>query len=162
MTDNEIIKNLKCCIGDDEGKNCYLCSLYEAVHCQEFLLIETLNLIERKQFKISSLEGCIEGYKSSISHLINIVDSNYHTGRNETAKEFAEMLKDIYRKDKKYSLMNAPILVDRLFSDIDIIRKEIVKEDDAFVQGTELALDYALPVPEEDFKKYKEIVGESE
>lgn len=37
--------------------------------------------------------------------------------------------------------------------------QETVGDTDAFIEGTELALDYGLPVPEEDLEKYKELVG---
>lgn len=45
--------------------------------------------------------------------------------------------------------------------DNEIIKAEENVGEDAFVEGTELALDYGLPVPEEDFEKYKKIVDKS-
>ena len=35
--------------------------------------------------------------------------------------------------------------------------KEFTQEELAFIEGTEFALDYGLPIPDEDFEKYIEL-----
>ena len=38
--------------------------------------------------------------------------------------------------------------------------KEHTQEEQAFIEGTEFALDWNLPIPDEDYKKYIELVEE--
>lgn len=37
--------------------------------------------------------------------------------------------------------------------------KEYTEEELAFIEGTEFALDYGLPMPKEDFEKYIELTN---
>ena len=57
---------------------------------------------------------------------------------------------EIEKKDKAF---NELIELTRLW------KEKYNKSTKAFIEGTELALDYGLPIPEEDLKKYKELVG---
>lgn len=36
--------------------------------------------------------------------------------------------------------------------------KEYTQEELAFIQGTELAIDWNLPIPEEDYEKYYKLI----
>lgn len=49
--------------------------------------------------------------------------------KTEAIKEFAERLKNIYIKDKRYDRPNAHTLIDWLFANIDNLVKEMVGEE---------------------------------
>lgn len=36
--------------------------------------------------------------------------------------------------------------------------KKYTEEELAFIEGTEFAMDYGLPIPDEDFEKYIELI----
>lgn len=40
--------------------------------------------------------------------------------------------------------------------------KEFTREERAFIEGTELAIDWGLPISDEDFKKYNELIKDDD
>ena len=40
--------------------------------------------------------------------------------------------------------------------------KNYVQEEQAFIDGLELAMDWNLPIPEEDYEKYCELINKRE
>ena len=46
MINKEIKEVLECCIGDEEGKNCFDCPLYEIDDCQKVMCQDSLDLIK--------------------------------------------------------------------------------------------------------------------
>lgn len=41
----------------------------------------------------------------------------------------------------------------------DKVMKKYTQEELAFIEGTEFALDYGLPIPDKDFEKYIELTN---
>lgn len=39
--------------------------------------------------------------------------------------------------------------------------KKYTKEEQTFIDGTELALDWGLPIPDEDYEKYIELIKDN-
>ena len=70
MENNEIIKALECCVGDNDGKNCFDCPLWEIDGCQERLLLDALGLINRLQADIERLQGWQDLLKAEKHSLI--------------------------------------------------------------------------------------------
>ena len=96
LTDSEIKKALECCVGDNDGKNCFDCPLWEIDDCQEQLLLDALGLINRLQVKNERL-------KANNKTLENVVKNTFikKAGfdidplveiKAEAYKEFAERL----------------------------------------------------------------------
>lgn len=57
LTDAEVKKALECCVGDNDGKNCFDCPLWEIDDCQEQLLLDALDLINRLQAENERLKS---------------------------------------------------------------------------------------------------------
>ena len=85
MTDNEIKKALECCVGDNDGKNCFDCPLWEIDDCQEQLLLGALNIINRLQVKNERLTTA---HPKTIESIKKMRDK----AKAEAYKEFAERL----------------------------------------------------------------------
>lgn len=83
MTDNEIIKALKCCQGNVDCANC---PYYENNHhqCGDNLNKDVLDLINRQQAEIDELNNTIDALENFIPKV-----------KAEAIKEFAERLKDL-------------------------------------------------------------------
>lgn len=83
MTDNEIIKALKCLCGDEiPCKDCAYKS--DAFSCRRMTAIDTLDLINRQQAEIERLQK----YNTEVAY------KHYNDGINDGIKEFANRLKD--------------------------------------------------------------------
>ena len=96
MTDNEIIKALKCLIPDDNDKGTWLpFSDRDCVDCEIIILKNALDLINRQQAEIEMLQLEVE----AVNDLINPFpfksnfDKAIETAKSEAIKEFAERLK---------------------------------------------------------------------
>ena len=109
MTDNEIIKALKCCVkaqtlGDCRKLRCPASTLYG---CQFYLrtdndyenamyteiMKDALDLINHQKAEVERLKENNEALNSAVSSALDIVNSNYQNGRADAIKEFVERLK---------------------------------------------------------------------
>lgn len=113
MTD-KIIKALECC-RDDNG--CADCPYYDEKYeheqsCVDRLHKDAIDHIKRQQAEIEALINGQETLQKMCA---------------EAYKRFAERLKDIYRKDKRYDRPNAHTLIDKLFCNIDDLVKEMTE-----------------------------------
>ena len=113
MTDNEIVKALECCVGDNDGKNCFDCPLWEIDDCQEQLLLGALNIINRLQVKNQRLTTA---HPKTIESIKKMRDK----AKAEAYKEFAERLKERAKANE----WNGTICG----LDIDNLLKEIIGE----------------------------------
>lgn len=144
MTDNEIIKALEHCSID----NCTRCPYEKCdvdIDCKNMLMCDALDLIKRQQAEIERLND----EKENLRCVIDDLCKNTEYAKFEAVKEFVKRAKK--QNTTKLTWFD---------EDFDDIAKEMVCED-AFIEGTELALDYGLPVPEEDLEKYNKIVDKS-
>lgn len=115
MTDNEIKKALECCVGDNDGKNCFDCPLWEIDDCQEQLLLGALNIINRLQVKNQRLTTA---HPKTIESIKKMRDK----AKAEAYKEFAEKLK---KKYKPYVILGSGVAE----IEIDNLVKEMVGEN---------------------------------
>ena len=125
MTDAEIVKALECCKSFDDLRACYKCPALENGDCSDgkvyisnFILDNTLDLINRQKAEIEKLER-------AVSHLEDYANSVADKVKAEAIKEFAEKLKCRSHRFKT---------IDRIFVDcipldyIDKLVKEVVGE----------------------------------
>jgi hypothetical protein len=77
-----------------------------------------LDLINRQQAEIERLQKVNDSFTD--------IGKMYSEIKAEAIKEFAERLKNIYIKDKRYDRPNAHTLIDWLFANIDNLVKEMV------------------------------------
>lgn len=129
MTDNEIIKALKCCNGwDSRCLNCPL--ICEGVNCKEKLNSYTLDLINRQKAEIERLKRDIAIHE----HVHEESNAAYQVlvkqAKSEAIKEFAERLKDEMRleDDCQYDCMNCLYECKGYVLIIDNIVKEMTEE----------------------------------
>ncbi len=87
LTDSEIIKALECCVGDKDGKNCFDCPLWEIDGCQEQLLLDALDIINRQK---AENERLTTAHPKTIESIKKMRDK----AKAEAYKEFAERLKE--------------------------------------------------------------------
>lgn len=86
-TDSEIKKALECCVGDNDGKNCFDCPLWEIDDCQEQLLLDTLDIINRLQAEIERL-------KADVRFSVYLGYETTNQIKAEAIKEFAKKVND--------------------------------------------------------------------
>ena len=118
MTDKEIIKALGVCIS---ALDCTECPYTNVLKCS--IERDCIDLINRQQAEIERLEADIEWQDSSISSLLDIVNSNYQNGRADAAREFAERVKDII--DEPLQIEGR--IIDRMLDKIDSLVKEMTE-----------------------------------
>lgn len=164
MTDNEIIKALE---------NIITYAKYIESNCVKIpvdLLQLTIDLIERQHTEKFKLQLKIPKLEQENDELQREIKNVYEEGlrlndiffgfvekrKSEAVKEFAERLKE----DAEYICDDTYIEKD-LKEYVDNYVKLKYDNNDAFIEGTELAIDYGLTVPEEDLKKYEKIVDKS-
>ena len=102
MTDNEIIKALKCCKKAKINQDCVVlkCPCSTQYCCNiglENLRNEALNLINRQKAEINNLKAEIAEHKAMLEAFDNeLVSFNkaIKTAKSEAYKEFAEKLKE--------------------------------------------------------------------
>lgn len=99
MTDNEIIKGLECCI-DYVTKDSFHycdneCPLHNDYDCDKTLLKITLDLINRQNAKINTLEKQVRVYGTQIGRERQYV-------KVEAIRVFAEMIVSDYPEMKHY------------------------------------------------------------
>lgn len=92
FTDEEVIKALECCVGDDFDY-CKECPSLRNKPCQEPMLIGALDLINRQKAEIERLEE--ENRRMKKYYFTH----DYHECHNEAIKEFAERLKYYFNVD---------------------------------------------------------------
>lgn len=142
MTDNEIIKALKCCIDVCDGKSCHLCSLYDDAHCQDVLLIKSIDLIKRQQAEIEELgyklgallcyvtNGKLSKSTYPLATMKTAVDDaitdDCNDAKSEAVKEFVERLKKKARVPKELLGVSENKKIHE--KDIDEVLKEMVGE----------------------------------
>ena len=98
MTDNEIIKALKCCIG---GSNCGECPLLGSLYCMTEVNRNALDLINRQQAEIKRLKKEQQQFAD--------IGKMYSEVRAEAIKEFAERLKKQIPKKPDTKITNRGI-----------------------------------------------------
>lgn len=111
MTDNEIIKALKCCA--QPIPICKECPCYDSnvpYPCADQLKWATLNLIDNQRAEIERLNSLVDDYvwdfcliagceEASNDCWKTCSDSRYNKIKNEVIREFAEKLKELYTDD---------------------------------------------------------------
>lgn len=121
MTDEQIIKALECCYDLDSSAICHQCPLYQTEECRDgYIGLQAYHLINRLQAEIERLQKVNDSFTD--------IGKLYSEIKSEAIKEFAERLKNIYIKDKRYDRPNAHTLIDWLFANIDNLVKEMVGE----------------------------------
>lgn len=116
MTDSEIKKALECCVGDNYGKNCFDCPLWEIDGCQERLLLDALGIINRLQVNNERLTTAHPKTIESIKKMRDKAKAEAYKECIEKAKEIIPTIDDTYIE----------IMVEEHFDDI---LKELVGED---------------------------------
>ena len=91
MTDNEIIKVLECCEGDDGISYCNKCSLYEYDNCVHYISQKAREVINRQKAEIERLEIALSNEEAQS----RVMGRLYKQAKSEAIKEFAERLKAI-------------------------------------------------------------------
>ena len=101
MTDNEIIKALKCCwhekecIGDE-------CPLFKPINdCAPLIAMEALDLINRQKAEMERLEAMVDAAEDYLNPLPfrNKFNEYVENAKAEAVKEFAEAVKmQFYRE----------------------------------------------------------------
>ena len=90
MTDNDIIKALETCLSYEYISDCEKCQ-YFAVGCQDKLIEQALDLINRQKEEIERLKDYPYTTQIEVSKKL---ESQI---KSEAITEFAERLKDIYK-----------------------------------------------------------------
>ena len=141
LTDNEIIKALKCCGRKHNEKNdtyCKECQFKSYLPCVAFLCDRTIDLINRQKAEIERLQAMVERerekYERTMTALKAVLDER--ADHSEAIKEFAERLKEKYKKDFNSSWRS-------VYNPIDNLVKEMTASDmgrydpytDSFVKG---------------------------
>ena len=158
MIDNEIIKALECCKGGLCCGCPRLSNDRLTGACMRELITDVLDLINRQQAEIEDLNHSIDTlgrvkeqlkenlseteakYQKEITRLdallvcknkvIRNLEKSFENAYDGAIKEFADRLKNIYIKDKRYDRPDAHTLIDCLFNNIDNIVKEIVGDNE--------------------------------
>ena len=106
MTDNEIIKALECCTNCicNHAKTDTECPLVKMSFCKNYLMKESLALINRQKAEIERLHNEVKEKTETITFLKNQatgwsidfcnLKSKLETAKSEAIKEFAEKLKE--------------------------------------------------------------------
>jgi hypothetical protein len=112
MTDNEIIKALECCAGDD---GCDVCPMYKpSSECITELQGKVLDLINRLQANNSSMQSTLAKMSMGVEQ-----------AKAEAIKEFWSRLQGIaYRSEVEWSHGEHPMLIE--LDDAEEIYEEMV------------------------------------
>ena len=98
MTDNEIIKILKCCKKGD----CYRCPAHKfGGRCTDKAKWMAFDLIKRQINLINRQKAEIEGWKETANQYQNLwceAEKDVQTVKAEAIKEFAERLRDVFNQ----------------------------------------------------------------
>ena len=128
MTDNEIIKALKCC---SEANNCSVCD-YEpdeyqkgTIGCSNKIMIHALDLINRQKAEIERLNGCVKSEDEVRTIAETVIQSRIKTIRTETVKDFMKMLTKVWG----HYPLNFMTSVDAFYSTAKQIARELAGED---------------------------------
>ena len=120
MTDNEIIKALKCC-SETTGSECSECPLLN-VECSAYDLYKlAFDLIHRQKEKIEMLQDFNENLQTGNTALSNEILEI----KSEAIKEFADRLKEKKYKSCEWSHGEHPYIVEEC--DIDNLVKEMTE-----------------------------------
>ena len=93
MTDNEIIKALECCEGDDGISYCNKCSLYEYDNCVHYISQKAREVINRQQAEIDRYKGVIKILERDVADAqaeIEKLQRKIMSCNSEAVKEFAK------------------------------------------------------------------------
>lgn len=118
---------------------------------EKFKKLNNITLFNEK-YGFVNLFGNVLVYSKSLKDYNDMIAEL----KSEAVKEFAEKLKE----DAEY-ICDDSYIEKELKEYVDNYVKLKYDNNDAFIEGTELALDYGLPVPEEDLEKYEKIVDKS-
>lgn len=125
MTAEQIIKALDCCIGDEDGRNCFDCPFYEIVDCQSPMYVEAIDIIKRQKAEIERLKGWERLLKAEKHSLIEA----------EAIKKFAEKVISYCENiiGEHWNTISAPVswadAYEGFIDDINNLVKEMVGED---------------------------------
>ena len=143
MTDNEIKKALECCVGDNDGKNCFDCPLWEIDDCQEQLLLDALDIINRPQAKVikeqnknSKLRNERNRLQAEVERLkdtLNATIAGQETFQRYIATAKAEAVKEFAERVEKLKFPNAHELKGYVIygEDFDNLLKEMESDNNA-------------------------------
>lgn len=124
MKIEQIKKALECC---EDSEKCDVCPYYGSIHCQEILIKDALGFINRQQTEIERLKTENGHFERNMKSVLEIEKENI---RKETAKEFAEQLKEKIKalkvaEDENYIFKcGFEVLQDNLPEIIDELLKE--------------------------------------
>ena len=97
MNDNDIIKALEICLGSMDCPNCpYVDLIIDDLHCDDKLLKDVLDLINRQKAEIEELR---KGFTADMDYFASEYDSKI---KSEAIKEFAERLKEELKSCRAY------------------------------------------------------------
>ena len=128
FTDEEIKKALECHIKRQCWNDCPNATEERQLlskPCSQMIAEDALALINRYEAQIYRLKEDIEAQDSSISSLLDIVNSNYQKGRTDATKEFAERLMN--KSKKRVSDVYGPRVY---IQDVLDLEKEMMKEQE--------------------------------
>ena len=109
MNKEQIRKALECC---KDSEKCDVCPYYGSINCQEILIKDAIDFINRQQTEIERLKA--ENEKRLTCDFVK-------TAQKKAVKEFAEKLKENYGKScSEYY----PMLIEMTSDDIDELLKE--------------------------------------
>lgn len=121
MTDNEIIKALKCCNKPIRENSCTECAFYHSGRCSHNMLKATLDLINRQKAAIERLNAKIaERDKTNFYTMgqLRLAREKLATAKSETIKEFVQKL-----KEESFRLLDGSGLVV-----VDMVNVELLAE----------------------------------
>lgn len=110
LTDEEIKKALECCI--EVKKDCYGCSLQNKWNCDNALIQNALDLINRQKAEIESLKNSLHEYidKEDISELkmYELLAKTKSEAYKECLKKFEKNIKDVkFTLGQTWEIQNA-------------------------------------------------------
>ena len=124
MTSNEIIKALECCLKTNQAYKCTDCRYYnKTANCLRSLMTDTVDVINRQQAKIESLNNKLIEQQLKNNML-------YETSleiKSEAIKEFADILAVKYKTT--HYLPNDDDMIMVAKSDMDILVNEMLGEN---------------------------------
>lgn len=129
MTDNEIIKALECCSNCEKGccRNCFLNSWVDIGICQDELIDEAYNLVNRQKAEIERLKFenlALSQNRITMPERLEIVNN----ARDKAIREFAERLKNLIYPQLSISTYEKGEAFHFCLDEIDNLVKEITEE----------------------------------
>ena len=125
MTDNDIIKALECCVGNEDSlfRQCESCPMFKNNDCLSNIKPLALDLINRQRAENERLRKAIQVQEIMLGNQ----DKAIKKAKAEAITEFKKRLKGVY-STPRYERPNAHTMIIKLFDNIDQIAKELKGE----------------------------------